>query len=463
MNMSLALPSGILKIWEQVKTALDVVRPDETALQLPAPEEDLVSLCEILLARREENAGVKLVAEILDKYQSFSEEGRCRFLNAMADNFGPDLARLDTAVLAYQASPDDLAYRELQAAVEPRRQRLIRLLNFAPQGTFKIVQMRADAIRIRNRIPRFAQLDSDFVHIFRSWFNRGFLVLKQIDWSSPAQVLAKIIHYEAVHDIKDWSDLQSRIDPEDRRCFAFFHPQIPDEPLIFIEVALTLDVPSTIESLLTNKRAVIRGSEARTAVFYSISNCNIGLRGIPFGNFLVKHVVEVLQRELPALQTFVTLSPLPGFAAWLAKERKGTADALISAEEGLQLTAIDNEDWHSDAATVESIRPVLLAATARYLLRAKDEFGLPPDPVARFHLGNGARLNRINLLGDVSPRGMRQAQGFMVNYLYDLKTIETNQEAIAVDGTIDSSAAVRDLLRVGGKAARAKRTAAATA
>ena len=456
MNISLSLPTGLARVWEQVKTALGVLGPIDATPHLIKGERDIVPLCETLLARREENAGVKLVAEILDGYQSFSDDGRCRFLNALAERFGPDVGRLDTAILAYQASPDNLAYRELQAAVEPRRQRLIRLLNLAPQGTFRIVQMRADAIRMKDRLPKFAQLDSDFAHIFRSWFNRGFLVLKQIDWSSPAQVLAKVIQYEAVHDIKDWSDLQSRIDPEDRRCFAFFHPQIPDEPLIFIEVALTSDIPSTIESVLTNQRAVIRAAEARTAVFYSISNCNVGLRGIPFGNFLVKQVVEVLRRELPALERFVTLSPAPGFASWLGKECKKTEDALIAPEESKLLSALHAEAWHLNPAAVEAARPMLLAAFARYMLRAKDDVGLPADPVARFHLGNGARLNRINFLGDVSARGLRQAHGFMVNYLYDLNTIEANQEAIAVSGTIDVSSAVREMARAGAKSARVK-------
>ncbi len=454
MNMSVTLPSGLLKIWEQVRSALDVVRPETSAAaRLPAPvakkpDVDLVALCETLLARKEENAGIKLVGQILDTYQSFSEDDRCRFLNALAERFGPDPARLDRAILAYQASPDDLAFRELQAAVEPRRQRLIRLLNFVPNGTFKIVQMRADAIRLKSKLPKFSQLDSDFAHIFRSWFNRGFLVLKQVDWSSPAQVLAKIIQYEAVHDIKDWSDLQSRIDPEDRRCFAFFHPQMPEEPLIFIEVALTLEIPATIESVLTGKRQVIRANEARTAVFYSISNCNIGLRGIPFGNFLIKQVVEVLRRELPNLDTFVTLSPLPGFAGWLARERKASAEGIISPEEARSLQTLDFEGWSKTPETSEAVRPLLVSAAARFLLQAKDENGLPADPVQRFHMSNGARLNRINWLGDVSGRGLKQAHGFMVNYLYDLKAIEANQEAIAVNGTIDVNPAVRDQLKV---------------
>lgn len=436
MHMSVSLPSRLVRIWDQVRAAIDTVRP---AVSLPArskAEADLITLCEMLLARRDENAGLKLVAEILDRYALSSEEERASFLNALADRFGPDEERLQKAIAAYQASPDDLAYNELQAAVEPRRQRLIRLLNFAPQGTYKLVQMRADAIKLRAKIPKFAALDSDFAHILRSWFNRGFLELRQVDWHSPAQVLAKIIQYEAVHDIKDWSDLQSRIDPTDRRCFAFFHPQMPDEPLIFIEVALTAEIPATIESVLTSKRRVLRPEDARIAVFYSISNCNVGLRGIPFGNFLIKQVVEVLRGELPALETFVTLSPVPGFAAWLAR----------SPEKPIEL---DSPRWQDSPTAIDTLRPKLMATVARYLLEAKDETGLPLDPVGRFHLGNGARLNRINWLGDVSPRGLKQAHGFMVNYLYDLKSIEANQEAIAVKGTIDAAPAVRDLAKRG--------------
>lgn len=440
MHMSVTLPSRLVRIWDQVRAALDVVKPapglaaPRSLAPPPKSSADIITLCEMLLDRRDENAGLKLVAEILDRYASAGEDERCSFLNALAERFGPDEARLQTAIAAYQASPDDIAYRELQVAVEARRQRLIRLLNFAPNGTYKLVQMRADAIKLRNKIPKFAALDSDFGHILRSWFNRGFLVLKQIDWHSPAQVLAKIIQYEAVHDIKDWSDLQSRIDPPDRRCFAFFHPQMADEPLIFIEVALTTAVPATIASVLTSKRQVLRAEDAKTAVFYSISNCSIGLRGIPFGNFLIKQVVEVLRKELPNLETFVTLSPVPGFAGWLSRS------AEIPA-------GLDNPRWQESNDTAEPLRPTLTSLVARYLLEAKDEAGLPLDPVARFHLGNGARLNRVNWLGDVSSRGMKQAHGFMVNYLYDLKCIEANQEAIAVKGTIDAAPAVRDLLK----------------
>jgi malonyl-CoA decarboxylase len=290
-------------------------------------------------------------------------------------------------------------------------------------------------------------VDRDFVHMFPSWFNRGFLVLRRIDWSTPANILEKIIAHEAVHEIGDWGDLRGRLQPGDRRCFAFFHPRLNDDPLIFVEVALTRTMPAAIGELLGEDRERVPAEEATTAVFYSISNCEEGLRGISFGSFLLKQVIEDLRQELPRVTEFVTLSPVPGFAAWLAAERAQQSSAVLTQQERTALAALDREDWAEDPAAVETLREPLLALAARYFLRARTAAGRPIDAVARFHLGNGARLERLDFLGDASEKAMRQAHGLMVNYRYKLDDIEKNHEAFAAQGEIAAAPAVRRLLR----------------
>ncbi|MDP3716084.1 MAG: malonyl-CoA decarboxylase family protein, partial [Burkholderiales bacterium] len=268
-----------------------------------------------------------------------------------------------------------------------------------------------------------------------SWFNRGFLQLKRIDWHTPAVVLEKIIRYEAVHEISGWSDLRRRLDPPDRKCFAFFHPTLADDPLIFVEVALTEDIPDAIAPLLADGRPPIDVRAARTAVFYSISNCQKGLRGVSFGNFLIKQVADELKRDFPQLRNFVTLSPVPGFVSWLKRAHP----------EAPELQAIAQPGWHTDAALAEHLRPRLQALLTSYLFDAKTDLDRPADPVARFHLGNGACIEHVRWLGDVSEKGLRNAAGFMVNYLYDLDNIEANHEAHFKHGTIFASRQVRAL------------------
>ena len=285
-------------------------------------------------------------------------------------------------------------------------------------------------------------------------FNRGFLSLRLIDWSTPAHILEKIIHYEAVHAIQSWDDLRARLAPPDRRCFAFFHPALVDEPLIFVEVALCAEMPDAIAPLIDPQRVPLEGSmltkEATTAVFYSISNCQDGLRGVSFGNFLIKQVVEELKREanaLPALKTFVTLSPVPGFVAWLNKERKAKQTALNFVELA-NLQAIDQPIWPEDPSQVRLLRPLLNRLMTQYLVETKSRNGRPLDAVARFHLGNGARLERLNWLGDRSAKGLKQSAGMMVNYLYDLGDIESNHEAYANQHRVVASRAVTRMLKL---------------
>ena len=331
-------------------------------------------------------------------------------------------------------------------AAEPRRQELIRRLNLAPGGTASLVRMREALLTHIKDHPALKHVDSDFVHLFASWFNRGFLVLQRIDWTTPANILEKIIRYEQVHAISNWDDLRSRLAPSDRRCYGFFHPQLVDEPLIFVEVALTRESPAAIAPLLDLTRAPIAATDATTAVFYSISNTQRGLGGISFGNFLIKQVVEEIKRELPNVQTFVTLSPVPGFAAWLKRERASENSPLLDAASRATLEALDMPNWADDPDLAEQVKTELLPLAAYYFLEAKGSRGHPLDPVARFHLGNGARLERLNFLGDRSEKGTQQSHGLMVNYLYALDKIEANHEAFAEKGQVASSSAVRKIL-----------------
>jgi malonyl-CoA decarboxylase len=320
------------------------------------------------------------------------------------------------ALSAYVQAPDQATYRAFMAAAEPARQELARRLNQVPGATARLVAMRADLLRLIPQDRSLAKLDLDFRHLLSSWFNRGFLVLRPITWSSPAKILEDIISYEAVHAIDSWDDLRRRVQPTDRRCFAFFHPAMPDEPLIFVEVALTRGIPGSVQAILTQDRAALDPGDADTACFYSISNCQDGLAGISFGNSLIKQVAEDLSRELPQLKTFVTLSPIPGLSAWMQAE-------------GVE------------AASSDALR----AIAARYLLSAKRGNGTPLDPVARFHLKNGASVHDLHAGADLSARGLDQSGGAMVNYLYDLDRVTENHEAFAGAARVIASPEIKKL------------------
>jgi malonyl-CoA decarboxylase len=412
-----------------------------------ARSESLVELCEDLLSSRGEASGVARAREILGRYNELTTGPRIAFFEALSERFGPDPARMQTAIAAWQEKPGDETAAEVHAASEPRRQELFRRLNLAPGGTVALVHMREQLMDALGHRDDLSAVDEDFVHLFSSWFNRGFLVLRHIDWSTPAIVLEKIIRYEAVHEISDWDDLRRRIDPSDRRCYAFFHPALVDDPLIFVEVALTRDIPGAIAPILSSGREVMDTDKMRTAVFYSISNCQRGLAGVSFGNFLIKQVVEEIRREMPKLATFVTLSPVANFAAWLKRERELETSAALNEADKAVLTALDDPNWWRDAETAERLQDPMMRAAAWYYLRARNGRGLPVDAVARFHLGNGARLERINWLADTSDKAMAQAHGLMVNYLYDLDHIEKNHETYAETRAVVASGAVQRLLR----------------
>lgn len=420
--------------------------PASRRVPLLGHQPDIRDLCHALLSRRGEASGVALADQILSIWSQSDSERKKRFLLDLVADFGPSLPQFEAAIATWKEQRSEAALRAVHAAAEPRRQELIRRLNLAPGGTRRLVSMREEIFVHRKEHPELDILDADFVHLFSSWFNRGFLVLKRIDWSTSANILEKIIRYEAVHAIHDWTELRRRIEPEDRRLFAFFHPQMTDEPLIFVEVALTRDIPGSIAPLLAPDRQAIGAAEADTAVFYSISNCQEGLRGVSFGNFLIKQVVEDLRRELPNLRTFVTLSPVPGFAKWLDRKLSTDPAWLMPADTGaldiLRRGGGINNDQERARLTI-----TLDEAAAHYFMVEKNDHQKPIDPVARFHLGNGARLERLNPFGDTSANGIRQSYGLMVNYLYDLKRIEENHEAFAEAGEVAASSAVRNKLR----------------
>ncbi|MGA7164262.1 MAG: malonyl-CoA decarboxylase [Pseudolabrys sp.] len=414
-----------------------------------ARSENLVELCEDLLSGRGEASGVARAREILGRYTELTTGPRIAFFEALAERFGTDPARLEQAIASWRVNPSDLTAAEVHAASEPRRQELFRRLNLAPGGTVALVRMREQLMdSLGHRQKDLAAVDADFIHLFSSWFNRGFLVLRHIDWSTPAIVLEKIIRYEAVHEIRGWDDLRRRIDPPDRRCYAFFHPALVDDPLIFVEVAVEREIPGAIAPILASGRQqFVEPDKARIAVFYSISNCQRGLTGVSFGNFLIKQVVEEICRELPKLTTFVTLSPVPGFARWLAGELKDENSSAINAGDRITFELLERPHWWTDPEIFSQLEGPLMRAAAWYFLRARNRRGTPVDPVARFHLGNGARLERINWLADTSERAIEQAYGLMVNYQYDLDHIEKNHEAYAEGRTVVASGAVQRLLR----------------
>src|SRR6201994_2566065 len=324
----------------------------------------LIELCEALLSGRGEASGTAMAREVLDRYHHLDAAERLVFFEALAREYGPDREKLSQAIEAWRAQPSDDDASDLHFLSEPRRQELIRRLNRAPGGTSALVAMRADLLSVMKGHKDLAALDRDVAHLLASWFNRGFLVLRRIDWSTPANILEQIIRYEAVHEIRDWNDLRRRIDPVDRRCYAFFHPALVDEPLIFVEVALTEAIPAAIGPLLAKDRTLVPAERARTAVFYSISNTQRGLGGISFGSFLIKQVVEELRRELPKLEDFVTLSPVPGFSSWLKK----ASDLPLTDEERPLLERLNEPDWWKNPETTALLRAVIEPLAAHYFL-----------------------------------------------------------------------------------------------
>lgn len=397
---------------------------------------DLVAQCDILLGDSGEASGLKAALAILDCYDHLSRDEKFVFFREVTTHFGVDHEALSKAVESWKPG-DNASARSVYLAAEPRSQELIRRLNRVPGATARLVNMRAEFLSYLKQDPELKWLDHDFRHLFSSWFNRGFLEIELIDWSTPAEILEKIIAYEAVHEIQDWDDLRQRVAEPDRRLFAFFHPAMPSDPLIFVEVALTKTIPGAIGPILEKDREALDPAEASCAVFYSISNCQKGLRGISFGNFLIKQVVAELQRELPNLSTFVTLSPVPGLRRWFAGEKENP-DSILTEDEKTAFAAFSNE---------ERPKPGMVTRfAARYLTKAKRQGkGTAFDPVAHFHLGNGAILHKVHAEADLSETGLANSWGVMVNYLYDEARIEEQHQSYATNQVIATSSEVRGL------------------
>ena len=445
--MTGTLKDMLARIGDKGRALLTERRTARPAPPANAPPEWIEDLCRALLSGRGEASGVALGGKVLDLYAALSDAQKVSFFHSLARDFGPDQHRLQQAWTAYDRDRSPAGLRTLINAVEPPRQELFRRLNLAPGGTRALVALREDLGKLGRNDPALAGVEDDLVHLFYSWFNRGFLVMQRITWSTPADILERIIRYEAVHTIHGWDDLQRRLQPPDRRCYAFFHPSLIDEPLIFVEVALTPEIPGSIQDILAEDRPIVLPEQATTAVFYSISNCQPGLKGVSFGNFLIKQVVQDISRDVPSLKTFVTLSPAPGFGPWLKKVAADPAEAGLPGFDPAPLARLKEANWHKDPRACAELRPVITGLAAFYYLRAKTPRGKPVDPVARFHLGNGAQLERLNWLGDTSDKGMREAAGLMVNYLYDLRFIEANHEAFANAGTVAASAQVEAQLQ----------------
>ena len=420
--------------------------------------------CRRLLSERGEANGPGIAQAIVGQIDSLSDELRGRFFEHLAHDYSPDPKKVLAAALAYAQAPANSAHLiHLTQAAEPPRQELFRRLNRAPGGTAALVRLRQALLDRLPRKPALAGVEHDLLHLLSSWFNPGFLQMRKVDWTSPAQLLEQIIRHEAVHEVDGWDDLRRRLQP-DRRCFAFFHPQLPDEPLIFVEVALAPEMAGAIAPLIDKKSQPLAPDQFKAAVFYSISNCQPGLRGVSLGNFLIKRVVEQLKQELPQLKTFCTLSPIPSLVAWLHKlanpahdpvllgsalaglpaaatERAVHALAVLSEAAGDDLQALN----HAQTLTAlpAAAHHALWRLAALYLVHRSAQPG--GDPVARFHLDNGARLERLNAQANLSTKGLKQSAGLMVNYLYDLTRIETCHDRF-VQGRVVHSRALSALL-----------------
>ena len=408
---------------------------------------DINVMCKRILEIRGEASAVLLAKEIIDAYAGLSDDGRLDFFNVLLREFLPDAEILHDAAEIYLANPTPDTHMGLVKAADSPRQTLFRAINMAPDGTAAIVSMREDLRRFLRRQPELLPVDSDIVYLLRLWFNRGFLGIERIDWHTSAATLEKLIAYEAVHEIRGWDDLRRRL-ASDRRFFAFFHPALPEEPLVFVEVALMQGLIGSIDAVLQQDQPSDEShGEPDTAIFYSISNCQPGLAGVSFGDFLIKYVTDELSAEMPHIKTFSTLSPIPGFRPWFEDAIANESGELPVSELGRQrLEHLTETDWHLDETVAAELEPVLLNLCAHYLLNVKHN-GEPVDPVARFHLRNGARLERINWRGDCSEKGLRQSAGMLVNYVYESTSVTQNHEAYVNEGEVISSVGVQQLLK----------------
>lgn len=395
--------------------------------------ESIESLCRMMMASDGEFSSLLLAERILNAYEKLDADERLEFFHLLQNEFDVDVTEIKAAVKAYESEPDADNLLRVTSASEPERQELLRRINLAQGATRRLVKIREHLLDAQREHPDLKKIDTDLHHLFNAWFNRGFLMMEPIDWTTPAHILEKIIAYEAVHEIGSWSELRSRLQPDDRECYAFFHPSMEDEPLVFVEVALTDQVPRGIGEILHRDPEVEEPENPTCAIFYSISTCHRGLAGVSFGNFLIKQVATNLKMRYPQLKTFATISPIPRLASWL--ERRANSDSDLRE-------LIEQFDVNAD----EKLRERMEAQVARYLLEEKTEQGEPLDGVARFHLKNGAILERINILANPSEVGMKRSFGTMVNYVYDLSRVEANHEEYVRNNRVICSSAVKKAL-----------------
>tara|TARA_Y100000748_G_scaffold86219_1_gene71367 strand:- start:1019 stop:2269 length:1251 start_codon:yes stop_codon:yes gene_type:complete len=383
---------------------------------------DINKAVESVMSTSGEVSSMVYAEHLLNLIEKQDDKSLIKFLKTLLSNYDIDTKKLLKDVKVYSSEKNEQNLKKIRSSSEPKWIELFRRLNSTTNGTFRLVKLR-ERIRALKQ-PELKTFDSGLLNLFKYWFNPSFLVLEKIDWETPANILEKIIEYEAVHEINSWDDLRARLAPSDRQCFAFFHPLIPNDPLIFVEVALCLDIPKSIQEVIKIDREEIDVEDANTAIFYSISNCHNGLLGISFGNFLIKKVAKNLKRELPALDQFQTLSPLPSLMKWMEEY------APITFERCSDKNCSDDE---------------LMKQSIRYLTESDRTDGMPNDPVARFHVGNGASLERINLHADPSEKGQLQSYGIMANYLYDLDVVEENHELFFKNKIVPISNQIKSL------------------
>jgi len=455
----------ILKAWEKLKSLTRRAVTGKISPDLPEADEEHIKkqVEECVFAKGGEISSRTRAVELGEIYLNLSKTGRENFMKLLARDFDIDNQKVEDIIEQFQNAEDEdarvKAEMALSKALVPPRVRLLKQFNSLPNGFKFLVKFREELLPIRKKDPYLRKLDADLKNILSSWFDIGLLDLREITWQSPASLLEKLIKYEAVHEIRSWADMKNRLD-SDRHCFAFFHNKMPDEPLIFVEVALVNEITGSIRELLDEEAATLSPEEADTAVFYSISNAQKGLEGINLGNFLIKRVVQELSKNLKGLKHFVTLSPVPGFRKWLEPILMNEDESIFSHHEirvlqshtgnenastGLLLELL-NSDWSKDPGLSNTLKPILMRLCARYLLEEK-KGDKARDAVANFHLANGAHIERLNWLGDMSEKGMKQSAGIMVNYHYKLSEIEKNHELYITESQVIASNAVRKWLK----------------
>ena len=387
--------------------------------------ESIINLCDDLISNKGAAFGITVARDITELYQTLSIENRLLFFKKINEKYKPSFTRVNEAIDAYKTSQNEKTLSDLFKVSEGKRRELFRRMNMAPNGTSSVVALREDLLKTLEDHKDLRALDDDLRHLFRAWFNPGFLKLEKITWDTKAAVLEKIIKYERVHQMKDMNELKRRLG-EDRRFFSYFHPALEDEPIIFVQVALTKGLGKSIQELM--KPSIGDQKKNDTATFYSISNCQEGLSRVTLGNFLIKRVVYEIQEELPNIKNFGTLSPIPGFADWFSYLKDSKIKSILANLSDQDLSFLKSQDLKIGDGRIIANKEAIIKLVSHYIINEKNEKGLPINDVSRFHLGNGAIVDDIIINANISEVGFKRSYGIMVNYLYELKNIEKNHE-----------------------------------